>query len=129
MRVRHLLAKHVGSRRASSWREERITRSLDEAKVPPARPLPSRALGRRLGWVQARVAAFREQIVRGEAKFDELAKVESDCSSAKKGGDLGFFEHGRMQPAFADASFALKVGEISELVVSDSGVHIIERMG
>jgi NIMA-interacting peptidyl-prolyl cis-trans isomerase 1 len=70
---------------------------------------------------------YREQIVSGKASFAELAQQYSDCSSAKKGGDLGPFGRGAMQRPFEQAAFALKVGELSEPVVSDSGVHIILR--
>ena len=63
-----------------------------------------------------------------ESMFREFAKSESDCSSARKGGDLGKFEPGKMQPSFEDAAFALKVGELSKLVESQSGIHIILRI-
>ena len=70
----------------------------------------------------------------------ELASEFSDCSSAKKGGDLGMFGPGQMQKPFEDATFGLQVrneslidpifwqvGELSQAVVTDSGVHIILR--
>lgn len=86
--------------------------------------------------------------------FEEIAKEESDCSryiccvygacalrslgskpfdcmedcSAKRGGDLGRFTRGKMTPPFEAASFALKVGELSDLVESDSGIHVILRI-
>jgi peptidyl-prolyl cis-trans isomerase NIMA-interacting 1 len=60
--------------------------------------------------------------------FMDIAKTESDCSSAQRGGDLGLFGRGQMQKSFEDATFALKVGEISGLVDSDSGIHIILRV-
>ena len=66
-------------------------------------------------------------IVSGEEKFDKLASIHSDCSSASKGGDLGYFSSGQMQKPFEDATFALQVGELSEPVWTDSGVHIILR--
>lgn len=72
--------------------------------------------------------ALRHKIISGESTFADLASTESDCSSAKKGGDLGFFSRGQMQKPFEDASFALQVGEISDIVETDSGVHIIQRL-
>lgn len=63
----------------------------------------------------------------GKASFAELAEKYSDCSSAKRGGDLGPFGKGAMQKPFEEAAFALKVGELSEPVFTDSGVHIILR--
>lgn len=48
--------------------------------------------------------------------------------SAKRGGDLGSFTRGKMTPPFEAASFALKVGELSGLVESDSGIHVILRV-
>jgi peptidyl-prolyl cis-trans isomerase D len=58
--------------------------------------------------------------------FSAMASKESkDTMSAKKGGDLGFFEKGKMVPAFEQAAFAMKPGEISEPIKSDFGYHII----
>ena len=47
-------------------------------------------------------------------KFAELASQYSDCSSAKKGGDLGPFGRGQMQSSFEVGTYALKVGELSD---------------
>ncbi|KKB63143.1 peptidylprolyl isomerase [Robbsia andropogonis] len=60
-------------------------------------------------------------------RFAAIAKKESeDPGSADKGGDLGFFDHSMMVKPFADAAFALQKGQISDLVQSDFGYHIIE---
>jgi NIMA-interacting peptidyl-prolyl cis-trans isomerase 1 len=60
--------------------------------------------------------------------FCAIAKTDSDCGSAERGGDLGMFGRGQMQAAFENASFALDVGELSGLCDSDSGIHIILRI-
>jgi NIMA-interacting peptidyl-prolyl cis-trans isomerase 1 len=61
------------------------------------------------------------------ATFSALAKENSDCSSASRNGDLGTFERGQMQKPFEDATFALNVGEMSGIIETDSGVHLIYR--
>lgn len=58
----------------------------------------------------------------------KLARTESDCSSARTEGDLGYFGRGEMQKEFEDAAFALKPGEISGIVDTASGLHLIERL-
>ena len=70
---------------------------------------------------------YEQQIKSGDKSLGELAMSESDCSSARKKGDLGMFGKGQMQKEFEDAAFALKPGEISGIVETASGVHLIER--
>lgn len=67
----------------------------------------------------------RQRAVAGE-DFAALATELSDDGSATSGGDLGFFEKGRMVPAFADAAFALQPGEISPVVETQFGYHVIK---
>jgi peptidyl-prolyl cis-trans isomerase C len=71
---------------------------------------------------------LREQVVKQPDQFGEVAKANSaDSASARKGGDLGFFGHGRMVPEFEAAAFALdEQGEISEVVKTPYGFHIIQ---
>lgn len=67
------------------------------------------------------------KIKSGSISLGELALTESDCSSARKRGDLGYFGKGDMQKEFEDASFALSPGQMSEIVETASGLHLIER--
>jgi len=64
--------------------------------------------------------------LKGGANFEELAKKSSDCPSAPQGGDLGFFGHGQMVPEFDTAAFALKPGDLSGVVTTKFGYHIIK---
>lgn len=59
--------------------------------------------------------------------FSELAKIESDGPSKAQGGSLGRFPQGAMVPAFDEAVFALKAGELSDIVETPFGFHIIKR--
>jgi parvulin-like peptidyl-prolyl isomerase len=61
-----------------------------------------------------------------DGNFQELAKEYSTCPSKDKGGDLGYFGRGRMDPAFEKAAFELEIGEISDVVQSQFGFHIIK---
>jgi len=108
IRAAHLLVKHRDSRRPSSWRENTITRSKEEAYDI--------------------ITAHQARIKTGETSLGDLALTESDCSSARKQGDLGFFGRGDMQKEFEDAAFALQQGEVSEIVDTASGLHLIQRL-
>ncbi len=76
---------------------------------------------------KARLTTYREQLVRGEATFQDLAKRYSeDFGSAKLGGDLGEFGRGRMVPAFEEVAFKSKEGEISAIFKSQFGYHVMQ---
>lgn len=76
--------------------------------------------------VRERLISYRERVLRGE-RFGALARLYSDDpGSASKGGDLGFVERGTLYPEFEAAAFNLKTGEISQVVKTQAGYHIIQ---
>jgi peptidyl-prolyl cis-trans isomerase NIMA-interacting 1 len=101
--ARHILITHTEATRA----KPDVTRNKQEAR------------------------SFAEELLgkaRGEgADFQALAREHSSCPSAPKGGDLGTFRPGQMVPAFEQAAFALDVGEVSGVVETPFGFHIIQR--
>jgi peptidyl-prolyl cis-trans isomerase C len=72
-----------------------------------------------------RIAEIQDKIAAGE-DFAELAKTYSDGPSAVKGGDLGYFRRGKMVPSFDEAAFGLDAGEVSGLVETRFGYHLIK---
>ncbi|GHJ90370.1 hypothetical protein NliqN6_6772 [Naganishia liquefaciens] len=114
VRASHLLIKHKDSRRPASWKNPNITMTREEAIT-------------RLRAMQSHLQSVPPQDL--PRAFAELASRESDCSSYSKGGDLGWFARKQMQKPFEDASFALKVGQMSDIVDTSSGVHLILRTG
>ena len=67
--------------------------------------------------------------IEGGADFAEIARETSDCPSGAQGGDLGTFGRGQMVPEFETATFAMEVGELSDVVETDFGYHLIQRTG
>lgn len=103
VKARHILIAPKGSAAAQPGKKELTD---DEAK--------------------AKAEDLRKQIV-GGASFEELAKKESDdVGSGARGGDLGSFGHGQMVPEFEQAAFSTKVGEVTPVVKTQFGYHIIK---
>ena len=97
----HILISYKGSERSQA------TRTKEEAKTLAEDML--------------------EEAGKEGADFAELAKEHSDGPSNTKGGDLGTFKKGKMAPAFEEAAFKLEVGEISGVVETSFGFHVIKR--
>lgn len=74
-----------------------------------------------------KIKDIRERIVSGKADFAEEAKKNSDCPSGQEGGSLGWFGRGMMVPEFDKVAFEMKKGEISGVVTTQFGYHIIYK--
>lgn len=117
MRAYHILLKHTQSRRPFSWRSPTtpITRTPEEARQHLISLIP----------ILSSITPASARL----SRFKALAEEISDCSSAKRGGDLGEFGPGEMQPSFEEAVKMLPLeGMSSEPVNSDSGYHLIYRI-
>ena len=100
IRASHILVSYAGVERTTA------TRSQEEA--------------------EALIKDLKSKIDAGEG-FEELATTYSDCPSAENKGDLGFFKRGQMVKPFENAAFALKPGQVSDIVETKFGYHIIKR--
>ena len=74
-----------------------------------------------------KIKAIRERIVSDQSDFAEEAKKNSDCPSGANGGSLGWFGRGMMVPEFDKAAFEMKKGEVSGVVTTQFGYHIIYK--
>ncbi len=105
----HILQKHLNSRNpVDSYRNKKIVRDESEALK--------------------NIENIRNEILKhGIQSFPKYASSYSECRSAANGGNLGLFGRGEMQKAFENAAYNLQIGEMSEPVSTDSGIHIILR--
>lgn len=111
VRAAHLLIKHTGSRNPVSRRTgEPVTQTPEQAMAE----------------LQHYERRIREEGI--TEVFPQYAASRSDCSSFRNSGDLGFFERGMMQAPFENAAFALQKDEMSGIVSTDSGFHLIYRI-
>jgi len=76
---------------------------------------------------QREANAVLERLKKGE-KFAEIAKNLSLCPSKKRGGDLGTFGRGKMVKEFEKTAFALQKGQISPVIKTKFGYHIVKRL-
>ena len=76
---------------------------------------------------ESEAKAVLERLKKGE-KFSAVARAVSRCPSAKRGGDLGTFTRGKMVKDFENVAFALRKSEVSGVVKTQFGYHIIKRL-
>ncbi len=90
-------------------------------KMPPVQP-------EEIASVRNRLEEFRQRVINGE-NFSTLAILYSeDPGSARRGGELGFFGRGELYPEFEAAAFGLRPGEMSEIVETQAGFHLIQMI-
>jgi len=89
-------------------------------RVDPSDPQKKKDEARR------RIERILAEAKAGKEDFGELAKKYSEGPSAPRGGDLGYFGRGQMAPSFEKAAFELNVGELSNIVETPFGYHIIK---
>jgi peptidyl-prolyl cis-trans isomerase SurA len=102
--TRHILVRYKGSKNADA----KIKRSKEDA--------------------QKLAAKLHAEASAAGADFEALATKQSEDGSAERGGDLGSVGRGMFVPPYEAAAFALKPGEISAVVESDFGFHVIQRV-
>lgn len=100
VRASHILLMYAGSARSTA------TRSKDQA----------------LSGIQD----LQQKLAQGQ-DFAALARQHSDCPSAAQGGDLGFFGRGQMVPEFETAAFGMQPGQVSDVIETAFGYHLVTR--
>ncbi|MDX1624323.1 MAG: peptidylprolyl isomerase [Gemmatimonadota bacterium] len=115
----------VDSAELREWYEENVGEEVRARhiliRVPPDASEEERAEAR------AKADSLRQAIVEGGTEFEEVAREQSqDPGSAARGGDLGWFGEGRMVEEFEQAAFDTPEGEITPVVETSFGFHIIE---
>ncbi len=100
IRASHILLMYKGAMRSQA------SRTKDEARTA--------------------ISEILEEIKEG-ADFGQMARQYSDCPSSEEEGDLGRFPKGAMVPEFEVAAFALEAGEVSAVVETPFGFHLIQR--
>ncbi len=90
-------------------------------RVPPNAPPADQEAARK------KLSELRAQVVEGKLDFAEAAKKHSQCPSAPNGGDLDFFPRKWVvEEPFAKAAFSMKVGDVSDIVQTEYGLHLIK---
>ena len=74
-----------------------------------------------------KIEDIKKKLAEDLNNFRDFAQQNSDCASAQSGGDLGEFGKGMMVKEFEDAAFSLDVGQMSGVVETQFGFHLIKR--
>ena len=110
---------YYDSNQAAFKQPEQVKASHILIKVGPQADEPQKVAARK------KVEEIQQRVQKGE-DFAVLAKEFSEGPSSAKGGDLGYFRKGQMMKPFEEAAFALKPGEVSDIVETSFGYHLIK---
>jgi peptidyl-prolyl cis-trans isomerase SurA len=137
--TQQVIGKEVGSRMAIN--KDDIQKYYDEHKSEMSQPETIRLSeilvstdpkpndktdeAQRLQTAKTKAEGLLEQI-RGGAKFEEVAKKNSDGPSAAQGGDLGLFQHGALAKELEDKTFAMKAGDVTDVIRTKQGFVILK---
>ena len=108
--------------------DEEVKKYYDDNKEMFELPSPEIRASHILVKTEEEAKEIHKKLMDG-ADFAELAKAHGIDGTKDVGGDLGYFGKGKMVPEFEEAAFALKVGEISDIVKTEHGYHIIKMTG
>jgi peptidyl-prolyl cis-trans isomerase SurA len=95
------------------------------AAAPPARPANSAPTEAEVTAAETKAKDLLDQIHKGAA-FEDVAKKSSDGPSAAQGGDLGYFERGKLSKELEDRTFAMKAGEVTDVIRTKQGFVILK---
>ncbi len=98
-----------------------LVRRVEEETSPDKAPAAQASLAA----AQASVAAAQAELAEG-ASFEAVARRYGEDGAAKRGGDLGCFDGGRMVPEFSEVAFNLPIGEVSGVVRTKFGLHLLQ---
>ena len=110
---------YYDANQAAFKQPEQVKASHILIKVGPQADEPQKAAARK------KIEEIQQKVQKGD-DFAALAKEFSEGPSSAKGGDLGYFRKGQMMKPFEDAAFALKPGEVSDIVETSFGYHLIK---
>ena len=143
--VEYISAESVRRKRMASYLDEEVTKRINEtdwsalayeeylaspeqftgAPQIAASHILFKIEGKRLLDVMLYADEVRRKILEGQ-DFAQAADQYSESEAALSGGDLGFFQRGQMVPAFEETAFSMAIGQVSDLVLTKFGVHLIK---
>jgi peptidyl-prolyl cis-trans isomerase C len=121
-----LLMESILTREGDKGSSDEALRKFYEETVKTLKSEPEVKAKHILVESEAEAKTALERVKKGEDFAKLAAELSKDPGSGKEGGDLGWFEKGRMVPEFSEAAFALEKGQVSEPVKSQFGFHIIK---